>query len=194
LPSKYKERYEAYISSPEWKLKRAEYKASRPWSCFVCSETKKLHLHHITYRRMGCELLDDLIPLCSDCHAATHRMVAAGGSRRNAHRLLRAGTTPEPRKKKEKKPKKPKKRVQKRIRVGDQSPRVRTPKGRVFCKACSRQYEDGMSRLRCECGSLLSLDPGVISEARIEKRDAHTAARKAAMWARHQRKCSAPAA
>lgn len=34
----------------------------------------------MTYERLGYELLDDLCPLCEECHTAIHQIAASGGS------------------------------------------------------------------------------------------------------------------
>ncbi len=77
--------YAAYIKSPEWRLVRKAYFASRlRQRCVVCDATKNIHLHHRTYKRLGQERLHDLEPLCAPCHAATHdlhRELLASGKR-----------------------------------------------------------------------------------------------------------------
>ena len=37
-----------------------------------------MQLHHLTYERVGEELLSDLTPLCSTCHAMIHALEARG--------------------------------------------------------------------------------------------------------------------
>lgn len=44
----------------------------------MCGETEGLHLHHLTYERLGAERLDDLTPLCPNCHAMVHVLVKRG--------------------------------------------------------------------------------------------------------------------
>jgi len=66
------ETYAAYLRSPHWKAFRTSYVASsRPMTC-VCCGSEKGQLHHQTYRRLGCEELDDVFPLCSPCHQELH--------------------------------------------------------------------------------------------------------------------------
>ncbi len=74
-------KWREYIDSPEWSAKRGQYKSSRSWVCFACGEKEQLHLHHLTYERLGSERLDDLIPLCQPCHAAAHQLVKRRGVR-----------------------------------------------------------------------------------------------------------------
>ena len=61
-----------YLQSPEWKaLKQAKlWRAGN--KCQLCKSTTNLHLHHLTYDRLGNELLTDLVLLCSVCHQAQH--------------------------------------------------------------------------------------------------------------------------
>jgi hypothetical protein len=52
----------------------------------VC-HAERVHLHHRTYDRLGCEDLRDLIPLCEACHSATHEWQKRnGGGLWTAHR------------------------------------------------------------------------------------------------------------
>ncbi len=68
--------YEEYLRSPRWRATRRRYKAQRPWACYVCGTTFRLHLHHRTYARLGREKLDDLVPLCHDHHKRVHELVS----------------------------------------------------------------------------------------------------------------------
>lgn len=54
-----------------WALERARHR------CAVCNARGfdpdvTLQVHHRTYKRLGCERVDDLTVLCDDCHAAHH--------------------------------------------------------------------------------------------------------------------------
>jgi hypothetical protein len=85
--------YIAYINSKAWSMKKAQYRASKlPQKCLVCgSET--VDLHHRTYKRLGSEWLNDLVPLCrthhDECHAfiESKKMGLWGGTK---HYLRRA--------------------------------------------------------------------------------------------------------
>lgn len=68
--------YNEYLNSDVWKNKREEYKSSnRPQRCEVCY-SKPYELHHNTYKRLGNEALNDLIPLCRKCHSKVHSFIA----------------------------------------------------------------------------------------------------------------------
>lgn len=69
--------YAAYLSSPAWRDLKARYRESDLPQICMCGETK-VQLHHTTYERVGRERLDDLIPLCHDCHTTAHALEAAG--------------------------------------------------------------------------------------------------------------------
>lgn len=73
------EDYSDYISSETWKSIRYRYFASGcSWEC-PCGVTEHLQLHHLTYDRVGGEeLLDDLQPLCGDCHRDAHVLERRG--------------------------------------------------------------------------------------------------------------------
>jgi DNA-binding Lrp family transcriptional regulator len=75
----------AYLRSPHWRAVRERYKSKRPWVCGVCPRTNRLHLHHLTYERLGRERLSDLIPLCRTHHMRAHRREANGAPLRTAH-------------------------------------------------------------------------------------------------------------
>jgi hypothetical protein len=69
--------YRDYIASPHWKQIRARYRASDlPQEC-ICGE-QDVHLHHMTYERVGAERLTDLTPLCPRCHALIHELERRG--------------------------------------------------------------------------------------------------------------------
>ena len=48
----YKERYEEYISSKEWKEKRKKVASERNFICEMCKKQvgNKFHVHHMTYK------------------------------------------------------------------------------------------------------------------------------------------------
>ena len=63
--------YTEYMSSPEWRRKRAEYfESGRPTCCYICGAPKDwdTQLHHRTYANLGHENLDDLVPVCPAHH------------------------------------------------------------------------------------------------------------------------------
>lgn len=63
--------YAEYLRSPHWHVVRARYRASDlPQTC-ICGEPD-VHLHHMTYQRIGDERLTDLTPLCPQCHSLIH--------------------------------------------------------------------------------------------------------------------------
>lgn len=63
--------YKSYISSKEWRLKRAQALARSKYLCERCGLSKwssKLEVHHKSYENFKHEPLDDLEVLCSACH------------------------------------------------------------------------------------------------------------------------------
>ena len=40
--------------------------------CELCFSPNHLHLHHLTYQRLGCERVDDVVLLCYTCHQLQH--------------------------------------------------------------------------------------------------------------------------
>lgn len=76
--------YQAYIDSPEWQEKRRAVLERDEHRCTRCGrrngdrdqriEGRKavLHVHHLTYVRLGNESLGDLLVLCEHCHMQEH--------------------------------------------------------------------------------------------------------------------------
>jgi hypothetical protein len=66
--------YMAYLLSPEWASVRERYRTESnnlPQKCVVCGDSH-FDLHHRTYKRLGAELMSDLIPLCRLHHKELH--------------------------------------------------------------------------------------------------------------------------
>lgn len=65
--------YADYLRSDMWRWKRNKLFAMRGRKCEKCGETKLLHIHHLTYERLGHERFTDLMILCSNCHKKVHK-------------------------------------------------------------------------------------------------------------------------
>lgn len=68
-------RYNRYIKSEKWKLKREAVLRRDGYRCFVCGNHKSLEAHHLTYKDFGKEKLYQIITLCRSCHKAIHKKV-----------------------------------------------------------------------------------------------------------------------
>jgi hypothetical protein len=70
--------YAEYLRSPEWAEVRRRYRAAPalPQECF-CGATE-VEFHHTTYERVGRERLEDLVPLCVNCHRMLHALESRG--------------------------------------------------------------------------------------------------------------------
>lgn len=55
-----------------WFAKRKEIISQRGSKCEICGSTKKIHVHHKTYARMGNEKPEDLQVVCASCHSEIH--------------------------------------------------------------------------------------------------------------------------
>lgn len=66
--------YLSYLTSPGWKAfrRRALEDAGYRCSWFQCGIGTKLHVHHVTYERLGCERLSDVKVLCDYHHTLEH--------------------------------------------------------------------------------------------------------------------------
>ena len=70
-----KKNYAEYLNSSHWfNFKRAYYKKHKR-ICSYCGSKVNIHLHHLTYKRIGKETFEDVVPLCKECHIAEHKML-----------------------------------------------------------------------------------------------------------------------
>ena len=65
--------YQKYLQSSHWRKVKAQYKKRYKYVCYLCGATDILHLHHVTYERIGNENLTDLVYLCENCHSFIHQ-------------------------------------------------------------------------------------------------------------------------
>lgn len=63
--------YDDYLQSEAWQDKRAQCIAHHGDKCIKCGDFP-VDIHHLTYERLGDELMEDIIPLCRECHAGAH--------------------------------------------------------------------------------------------------------------------------
>jgi 5-methylcytosine-specific restriction endonuclease McrA len=66
------ERYQNYLQTPQWRLKRRlvlERSEGRCEGCRACAATE---VHHLTYKHVFNELLFELVALCRECHERAH--------------------------------------------------------------------------------------------------------------------------
>lgn len=64
--------YSAYLLSPEWRARRDAAMNRDQHLCQGCRRKAATQVHHLTYARVGRELLIDLTSLCDECHDAAH--------------------------------------------------------------------------------------------------------------------------
>jgi len=65
--------YKDYLESDHWEEVRAEALKRYDGRCALdASHANAVHVHHRTYDRLGAELSEDVIVLCSACHAKHH--------------------------------------------------------------------------------------------------------------------------
>lgn len=71
--------YKDFLNTVYWKALRRYVLHKSDYSCNLCSTKQRLHVHHRHYRNRGREIYtwkDDLIVLCSTCHAKQHDKLA----------------------------------------------------------------------------------------------------------------------
>lgn len=81
----YSARYLEYLRSEAWRLKRAERLEIAQGKCAACDVRTALHVHHLTYERLGNENMEDLLPLCSWHHEVAERLKRANQLPTNGH-------------------------------------------------------------------------------------------------------------
>ena len=67
-----REKYNAYLCSREWALRRQKVIKRCGGICERCCDAKVTHVHHLTYARKYNERTEDLQGLCEPCHKHTH--------------------------------------------------------------------------------------------------------------------------
>ncbi len=65
-------RYDEYLLSAHWIKTRRRAIGLAGGRCAWCPSRRRLNVHHLTYRRIGCERDDDLLVLCRCCHEKVH--------------------------------------------------------------------------------------------------------------------------
>jgi 5-methylcytosine-specific restriction endonuclease McrA len=74
----WKEWYDSYLQTEEWKKKSLLVLKRERFICQGCRERRAVLAHHLTYKHVGHELLFELAALCLGCHARVHSINAPG--------------------------------------------------------------------------------------------------------------------
>jgi hypothetical protein len=69
---KWWDNYHEYLASVEWAKIRAKVFRRAGGVCECCCDATARHCHHVTYDRLGNELLEDLLAVCIPCHEEIH--------------------------------------------------------------------------------------------------------------------------
>ena len=64
------DKYNSYLSSQTWNLKRNKVFARDRGTCQACMSRKAEEVHHLTYDHVFNEPLFDLVAVCKECHLA----------------------------------------------------------------------------------------------------------------------------
>src|SRR6478735_8882859 len=81
--------YKRYLKSPAWARKRQQVFEFYGKRCYVCKTRKgPIQVHHLTYRRLGNELMADVRPLCFTCHREIGRLHWKLGKRKSGAYVL----------------------------------------------------------------------------------------------------------
>src|SRR2546426_1847649 len=63
-----REEYQKYLASREWALLKERVRERSGGICERCKSAPHQATHHLTYERVGQELLEDLLGVCEPCH------------------------------------------------------------------------------------------------------------------------------
>jgi hypothetical protein len=64
--------YRKYLATPMWTIKRQLVLDRAGDLCEGCRRRRPVEVHHLTYERLGREMLFDLVAVCRPCHEAIH--------------------------------------------------------------------------------------------------------------------------
>lgn len=64
--------YQDYLKTPRWRKVRDAALRLANFRCSACPSKRELHVHHLTYDRLGNERDEDLRVLCKACHSGEH--------------------------------------------------------------------------------------------------------------------------
>lgn len=64
--------YHAYLATPMWAVRRQRVLDRAGDLCEGCRRCPPVEVHHLTYERVGREMLFDLVAVCRACHEAIH--------------------------------------------------------------------------------------------------------------------------
>jgi 5-methylcytosine-specific restriction endonuclease McrA len=60
--------YNEYLKTPAWLVKREAVLKRENYICQGCGKARATQVHHLTYERVGVEMLFDLVAICKTCH------------------------------------------------------------------------------------------------------------------------------
>ena len=68
----FRREYDIYLTTPEWRVKRAKVLKRANGLCEGCLEREATQVHHLSYRHIFQEFMFELIAVCQECHARLH--------------------------------------------------------------------------------------------------------------------------
>ena len=70
----FRSKYKNYLQSDDWRKKREELFLERGKVCEKCGSKENIQVHHLRYRNLFNEKLEDLQVLCKPCHMEEHEI------------------------------------------------------------------------------------------------------------------------
>ncbi len=78
--------YQDYLKSIHWKNVRILKLYQANYKCEKCGSERNLNVHHLRYDTLYCEINEDLMVVCKDCH--THIMHAKNETQKEIGELM----------------------------------------------------------------------------------------------------------
>lgn len=74
--AQWRAKYESHLRSEKWRDICRRVAERDKGLCQGCRQRSGVHVHHLTYDRMGDEMLFDLVLVCRECHEKIHPHMA----------------------------------------------------------------------------------------------------------------------
>lgn len=72
----WRRRYNLHLNSDKWRAIRAKVLSRAGGMCEGCGVQQAVQVHHLHYKRLGNEMLFDLVAVCLVCHEQIHEQEA----------------------------------------------------------------------------------------------------------------------
>lgn len=70
--AQWQQKWREHLESDYWKKIRQKVFRRANFICEGCGVNRATQVHHLTYDRLGCEMMFDLVAICKPCHKVIH--------------------------------------------------------------------------------------------------------------------------